>query len=76
MTLENGEEVGSYNLLIKLAEVYDEDPLPYLIWRAQLKGEYDMHHWLKLVQGMLKRSVMIEPMSNAAEDNAKNEGRE
>ena len=34
--IETGADIPSYNFLIKLAEVYGEDPLPYLIWRAQV----------------------------------------
>jgi len=66
--IENCAEIPSYNFLIKLAKAYNEEPLPFLIWRAQLKGEYDMHQWLREIQGRLRRENEIPTPSELAAD--------
>ncbi len=59
--IENGEKVPAYNFLVKLAEAYGEDPIEYMLWRAQRKEEYDMHSWLKQVRSLLGRIVIMSP---------------
>ncbi len=68
--IENAEEIPSYNLLVRLAEMYGEDPLTYLAWRAQEKNEYDLHRCLKSVQARLQRVVPLHTVSMAAEAQA------
>ncbi len=69
--IENAEAIPTYDFLIMLADVYDEDPVPYLVWRAQAKGEYDMHRWLTSVQVKLRRRPPLRTVSMAAEAQGK-----
>lgn len=56
--IENGLDVGSYNFLVKLAELYEDDPLDYLIWRAEIKQEAEMKRYLRLLRGTMNGNVL------------------
>jgi transcriptional regulator with XRE-family HTH domain len=47
--IERGEEVPSYNLLVRLADLYEVPVVDYLLYRAQRKNDVDLFGWLRSV---------------------------
>ena len=72
--IENGEEIPSYDLLAKLAAVYGENPLAYLICRTQQKEEYERHHLLKTVQDLPEKSAIVNSHPTMPEPGTDNPG--